>query len=100
MTPRVFAGPFGKIALIEKGVTFFTSDYFYLKSDMTNVKLPLPPGAVLQGVTQGWLIFTLRDAWNGFAQGALIAFDVRPFAEKGAKPHYALLCPQRAQHRG
>ena len=91
ITPHVFAGPFGKIALIEKGVTFFTSDYFYLKPDNTTVKLPLPPGAVLQGVTQGWLVFTLRDAWNGFAQGALIAFDVRPFAEKGAKPHYALL---------
>jgi prolyl oligopeptidase len=91
VTPHIFTGPFGKIALIEKGITFFTSDYFYLKPDMTNVKLPLPPGAVLQGATQGWLIFTLRDAWNGFAQGALIAFDVRPFAENGAKPHYALL---------
>lgn len=73
--PRIFSGPYGHIAIIQKGTTFFTSDYFLLKPDFSTQKLPLPPGAVLHGVSHGWAAFTLRDAWNGFAQGALIAFD-------------------------
>lgn len=83
---HVFTGPYGRMALIEKGVTFFTNDYFLLKPDLTTAKLPLPPGAVLQGATNGRLVFTLRDAWNGFAQGALIAFDP---ATNGTKLLYA-----------
>jgi prolyl oligopeptidase len=72
-----FSGPYGKLTIITKGTTFFTNDYFLLKPDLSAQKLPLPPGAVLQGVTRGQAIFTLRDAWNGFAQGALVAFDPR-----------------------
>jgi prolyl oligopeptidase len=95
--PRVFSGPYGSFAIIQKGTTFFTSDY-YLLDGTKPVKLGLPPGAVLQGATQGWLIFTLRDAWKTsevhhprfsgpeatkeepktFAQGSLIAIYMNP----------------------
>jgi prolyl oligopeptidase len=89
--PYVFHGPYGSIALISRQLTFFTNEYDYLKPGGGTIKLPLPPGAVLQGVTGGQAIFSLRDSWNGFPQGALIAFDVKPFAERHAAPRYALL---------
>ncbi len=75
--PQVFRGPYGSIAVIERGLTFFTNEYSVVAADGTTTKLPLPPGAVLQGATQGRLVFTLRDAWQAFPQGALIAFDPR-----------------------
>ncbi len=95
--PIVFRGPYGTIPLIERGVTFFTNEYFYMLSDGSTMKLPLPPGADLKGVTDGNLIFTLRDAWTpprstqAFKQGSLIAFPVKPFVMQKMPPHFALL---------
>ena len=88
--PFVFSGPYGTVAIIERGLTFFTNEYHYLKADGSVAPLPLPEGAVLHGVTDGKLIVGLRSAWNGFAQGALISFDALAFA-KGQPPRYALL---------
>ena len=88
--PHVFRGPFGTIAIVERGLTFFTNEYNLLKADNSTVTLPLPEGAVLHGVTDGQMILSLRQAWNGFPQGALISFDVTRFA-KGEAPSYALL---------
>lgn len=95
--PTVFHGPYGTIALIDRGLTFFTSEFYYVRTDGTTLKMPLPPGAVLHGVTKGALIFTLRDAWTPpggakpFAQGSLVAFEVQPFALKQAQPRFTLL---------
>jgi prolyl oligopeptidase len=86
--PRVFTGPYGTIALIERGLTFFTKEYLLVGGDGRTVKLSLPPGAVLQGATQGRLIITLRDAWQAFPQGSLIAVDPR-----GAAPAALLYAP-------
>jgi prolyl oligopeptidase len=88
--PHVFRGPYGFIAMIERGLTFFTNAYDYLKPDGSTVTLPVPEGAVLHGVTGGQMIFSLRNDWNGFAQGALISFDLVPFVRDGAQ-HFALL---------
>jgi prolyl oligopeptidase len=94
--PDVFHGPYGTIALIERGISFFTSEYFYLRRDNSTVKLPLPRGAVLRGVTDGQLIFSLRDGWTApggrrFPQGALVAFDVKPFVDGHDGPKFGLL---------
>ena len=35
-----------------------------MSADGTTTKLPLPLGAILQGVTKGNLIFTLREDWT------------------------------------
>jgi prolyl oligopeptidase len=88
--PAVFHGPYGTVAIIERGLTFFTNDYHYLKADGSVAPLPLPEGAVLHGVTDGQMILSLRSAWNGYPQGALIAFDVAGFA-KGEPARYAPL---------
>jgi prolyl oligopeptidase len=92
---QVFRGPYGTIPLIVHGLTFFTAEYFTVKPDGSTVKLPLPLGADLKGVTAGNLIFTLRDAWTppGAApipQGSLVAFPVQRFV-KTNKPSYNVL---------
>lgn len=88
--PFVASGPYGTVTVLERGLTFFTNEYSTLKADGGVALLPLPEGAVLHGVTNGQLILSLRQAWNGFPQGGLIAFNVQEFA-KGAPPSYALL---------
>jgi prolyl oligopeptidase len=94
-SPRVFRGPYGTISLIVHGLTFFTAEYLYVKPDGSTLKLPLPLGADLKGVTSGNLLFTLRDAWtppggSPIAQGSLVSFPVQRFV-KTNKPSYDVL---------
>ena len=95
--PQVYRGPYGTIPLIVRGLTFFTNEYRYVLPDGSTMKLPLPPGANLQGVTQGNLIFTLRDAWTPpgadkpFAQGSLVAFPVMAFVKQKMQAKFTLL---------
>ncbi len=51
--PTVFHGPYGTIALIVRGLTFFTSEFYEVLPVGKTMKLPLPPGADLKGVTGG-----------------------------------------------
>jgi prolyl oligopeptidase len=95
-SPTVFRGPYGSIPLIVRGVTFFTSEYYYVLPNGSTLKLPLPLGADLKGVTNGNLIFTLRDAWTPpggkpIAQGALVAFAVKPFVMQKMLPVFDVL---------
>ena len=92
----VFRGPYGTIPLVVRGVTFFTAEYFYVMPDGSTMKLPLPPGADLKGVTQGNLLFTLRNAWTPeggkeIPQGSLVAFPVKPFVMQKMLPTYEVL---------
>ena len=95
--PIVFRGPYGTLAVIERDPTFFTSEYQVVQPDGTTLKLPLPAGAILHGVTGGQMIFSLRDAWappgaaKPFPQGALIAFDALPYVVHKSPAHFALL---------
>ena len=74
----VFHGPTGTVALIERGITFFTTEFQQLLPDGTLRKLPLPLGADVKGVLGQQLLFTLRDDWSpaaapAIAQGSLVA---------------------------
>ncbi|HEX4533816.1 MAG TPA: prolyl oligopeptidase family serine peptidase, partial [Rhizomicrobium sp.] len=94
--PRVFRGPYGTIPLIERQVSFFEDEIYYVLADGSTMKLPLPLDADMKGVTNGNIIFTLRKAWTApggqhFAQGSLIAFPVKPFAVQKMQPTFALL---------
>ena len=76
---------------------FFTSEFYSVRRDGATRKLPLPLGADLKGVTAAQLIFTMRDDWTPHGRqsrsrkGSLVAFNVQDFAEKNAKPGYAVL---------
>ncbi|MBV9904052.1 MAG: S9 family peptidase, partial [Alphaproteobacteria bacterium] len=45
--------PGGDIALIVRNVSFFTTEYYYVKADGTTAKLPLPLGADLKSAQGG-----------------------------------------------
>ncbi len=65
-------------ALIIRGLTFFTAEYYAVTPGGKTAKLDLPIGADIKGVTGGSIIATLRDAWTPpgqaeIPQGALIA---------------------------
>src|SRR3974390_2416597 len=95
--PVVWRGPYGTVALIERGLTFFTSEFYLVLPDRSTRKLPLPVGANLQGVTDGQLVFTLRDDWQErgrlFKQGSLLAFDLEAFAKMDAAKVALLYAP-------
>jgi prolyl oligopeptidase len=96
VNPIVFRGPYGTVPLIDHGISFFTSEFYFVQPDGKTLKLPLPLGANLRGVTSGQLLFTARDAWTTgegqtIPQGALVAFNVLAFANSNAVPHYDVL---------
>jgi len=77
----VFHDPAGTMAVIQRAITFFTSEYYWLAADGTTRKLRLPLGADLKGAQGDNLLFTLREDWGppGAAQskkGSLIACHV------------------------
>jgi prolyl oligopeptidase len=78
--PSIYHDPAGTIALVVRAVTFFTTEYQWLRLDGTLLPLPLPLGADLKGAQGGHLIFSLREDWAppGAAlipKGALIAYQ-------------------------
>jgi prolyl oligopeptidase len=92
-----FRKPSGTIALVQRGVSFFEGEYYYLMPAGSTLKLPLPLGANLKGAMQGNLIFTLRDDWTppgateAFKRGSLIAFPVNAFVKTKTLPPLAVL---------
>ena len=80
--PRVYSGPYGTIALMVRGLTFFTAEFYLVDDKGGAAKIDVPVSADLKGATGGWLIFLLRDGWTPTAyhagpipKGALIALD-------------------------
>jgi prolyl oligopeptidase len=84
----VFHNPSGTIAVVQRAVTFFTSEYYWLTGEGTTRRLPLPPGADLKGAQGDNLIFTLREDWGpppevaaknvnlrAIPKGSLVAFQ-------------------------
>ncbi|HEX9159162.1 MAG TPA: prolyl oligopeptidase family serine peptidase, partial [Rhizomicrobium sp.] len=84
------------IGIVERGITFFKSEFYAVDKAGTTRKLPLPLGADLKGVSGGELIFLARDNWTPrggkpIAKGSLVAFDVQDFTEKNATPAFEVL---------
>ncbi|HWW32283.1 MAG TPA: prolyl oligopeptidase family serine peptidase [Steroidobacteraceae bacterium] len=85
----VFHNPAGSMAVIQRAITFFTSEYYWLAPNGTTRKLRLPLGADLKAAQGDALLFTLRDDWGppGAApirKGSLIACHVE-IGEKGER---------------
>ena len=77
----VFHDPAATIAVIQRAVTFFTAEYYWLAADGTTRQLPVPLGADLKGAQGDNLLFTLRDDWSlpgsaSIRKGSLIACHV------------------------
>jgi prolyl oligopeptidase len=94
----VFREPSGNYAVIQRGITFFTSEYDAVLPDGGTVKLPLPPGADMKGMQNGSLIFTLRDNWTPpggtpIPKGSLVAFPLEAFLKNKAARFEILYTP-------
>jgi prolyl oligopeptidase len=95
VVPTVFHGPDGSVALIVRRPSFFTANYYVVRSDGSTLKLPLPEDAEVVGVTRGQLIATLQSSWTvdgrTIGQGALIAYPVSSYARTGRKQPVSVL---------
>jgi prolyl oligopeptidase len=74
----VFHNPARTIAVIQRAVTFFTSEYYWLASDGTTRQLQIPLGADLKGALGDSLLFTLRDDWGPSPEIAAGNGNLRP----------------------
>jgi prolyl oligopeptidase len=77
----VFHGPAARIALVQRDVSFFSSEFYLLAPDGTTQQVPVPLGADLKGAQGKHLIFTLRDDWTPpggarIPKGSLLAWRV------------------------
>jgi prolyl oligopeptidase len=89
-------GPYGVVPMVVRTISSFAGEYFFVRQNGSVAKLPIPLGADIKGVTQGQLIFVLRDAWTpaggkAIAKGSLVAFPVLDFAKSGKMPAVATL---------
>ena len=69
----------GPVPMLVRAVSFFESEFYFIKSDNSTVKLPLPLSAELQGMNSDQVLVTLRSDWarEGFEtipQGTLFSF--------------------------
>ena len=74
----------GNTAIIQRGVSFFESEYYLPAPDGPWTKLPLPLSADLKGMTNGQIVFTLRSDWAPpggakLTRGSLIAFALKDY---------------------
>jgi prolyl oligopeptidase len=69
----------GDYALVARSVSFFETDYFAIEKDGVK-KLGLPRSADLKGMIAGALVAVLREDYQGFQKGAVVAF------REGQKP--------------
>ena len=94
----VFDSPGAHNALIVRAVSFFETEYSWIRNDGSLVKLPLPLSANVQGLATGGgthLILTLRDDWKAdgkiWPKGALLSVALDSFLKNGAPPPVQLL---------
>jgi prolyl oligopeptidase len=73
-------------AFLQRGVSFFESQYYSIDAAGHVTELPLPLFADLKGVHAGRLILTLRKDWTvgtqSFAKGSLVAVTIASLAGK------------------
>jgi prolyl oligopeptidase len=95
----IFHGPGMRIAVVQRAVDFFSSEYFSVTPAGATKQLPLPLGADLKGAQGEHLIFTLRDDWTPtggapIPKGSLIAYRLGAGGgSEGGRPVTVLFTP-------
>jgi len=64
------------VLIVRPTGTFDAEHYLSADGRSAPVRVPLPAKASYQTFVDGQLVFTLEEAWGGFQQGALIAYDL------------------------
>jgi len=72
--------PEGAVSLVDRGVTFWTSQHWVVEPDLSLKRVPFPEDANLQGVFQGELLALLRSDWKAgdktLPAGSLVALPL------------------------
>jgi prolyl oligopeptidase len=78
--------------LASRNVTFWENDFALLRDDGPAVPLPFPKRNSIRGLVNGQLVFTTEQAWNGFENGDLLAYDLAALkaSPATAKPQLVL----------
>jgi prolyl oligopeptidase len=92
VTPMVLRTSDLSVPLVVRAPSFFETEYSLVEPGGTLKKIGVPLSAVLQGLSHGQLVFTVREDWKRdagktIAKGSLIAF---PLAQ-AAQPNPAVL---------
>jgi prolyl oligopeptidase len=89
---NVLYGAGGRVdgIVVNRAVTFFESEFFLL-GDKGPVRIPLPLKAQDQAYVDGQVVFSLQEAWGGFAQGSLIAYSLADLKADAAKAKPVLI---------
>mgnify|MGYP001026878430 CR=1 FL=1 len=61
--------------LIRRSVSFFENE-FSLVAERGLVRIPLPMKAEFQAYVDGQAVFQVKAAWNGYAAGSVVAYDL------------------------
>jgi prolyl oligopeptidase len=96
VAPVALRQPSGSVPLVMRAPSFFETEYHLPTVDGAWRTLPLPLSAQLQGLSQGQLIFTLREDWTPpggatISKGALISLPLRDLQAGGTLPHVSVL---------
>lgn len=87
VSPLVLRAPSGSLGVIVRAPSLFESEYYLPMADGSWRKLPVPLSANLQGMTDGQLIFTLREGWaiadRPVGKGTLVAIPIKSFLAGG-----------------
>jgi prolyl oligopeptidase len=92
VSPSVLRDGDHSVPVIVRAPSFFETEYHLASADGQWSKLAVPSYAVLQGITSGQLVFTLREDWKQgdgriIPKGSLIAIALR----NAANPAIAVL---------
>lgn len=68
--------------LAQRPLSTFDAEFYLVLGDAPR-RVDLPRKAQYQTFVDDRAIFTLQETWNGFSQGAAIAYDVRTLAKPG-----------------
>ncbi len=76
-TPIVLLGENGHAdaLLVRRTITFFEGE-FSLLADKGLAPIPLPRKSEFDTYVDGQAVFTIKEAWRGFAAGAVISYDL------------------------
>ncbi len=67
--------PEGEATVIQRSMTFYTSQYFKVSSDLKITKMNVPEDVEYQSNFKGHDIFLLRTAWKGAQGGDLVSVN-------------------------
>jgi prolyl oligopeptidase len=79
-TPDVLYGKGGRAdgVILRRGVDFFRSEFSLLAGGKTS-RIALPLKAEFDAYVNGRMVFTLKEAWNGYGAGAVVAYRLDQF---------------------